>query len=94
MSTVVNKIERILTSEYSTANYVEFIQEIFDSMQLVAPNNFRQEFSNFSSHIVGSIHVGNYTTPDRKKIAIFAVQLRKESYVEGQEVPSVAMQKG
>lgn len=82
MSTVVNKIENILTSEYSTANYVELMQEIFDTMKLVAPNNFRPEFSNFSNHIKGSIHVGNYVTPDRKKIAIFAVQLKKETYVE------------
>ena len=82
MSTVVNKIENILTSEYSTANYVELMQEIFDSMKLVAPNNFRQEFSNFSTHIVGRAHVGNYTTPEGKRIAIFAVQLKKENYVE------------
>ena len=82
MSTVVKKIENILTSEYSTANYVELMQEIFDTMKLVAPNNFRPEFSNFSNHIKGSIHVGNYVTPDKKKIAIFAVQLKKETYVE------------
>ena len=82
MSTVVNKIESILTSEYSTANYVELMQEIFDTMKLVAPNNFRQEFSNFSTHIVGRAHVGNYTTPDGKRIAIFFVQLKKENYVE------------
>jgi len=82
MSTVVNKIEQILTSEYSTANFVELMQEIFDSMKLIAPNNFKQEFSNFSTHIVGKAHVGNYTTPEGKKIAIFSVQLKKESYVE------------
>lgn len=82
MSTVVNKIEQILTSEYSTANFVELMQEIFDSMKLVAPNNFKQEFSNFSTHIVGKAHVGNYTTPEGKKIAIFSVQLKKENYVE------------
>lgn len=83
MSTIVNKIESILTSEYSTANFVELMREIFDSMKIVAPNNFRQEFSNFSTHIVGCAHVGNYTTPEDKKIAIFAVQLKKENYVEG-----------
>ena len=83
MSTIVNKIESILTSEYSTANFVELMREIFDSMKIVAPNNFRQEFSNFSTHIVGRAHVGNYTTPEDKKIAIFAVQLKKENYVEG-----------
>jgi len=82
MSTVVNKIENILTSEYSTSNYVELMQEIFDSMKLVAPNNFRTEFSNFSNHIKGSIHVGNYAAPDKKRIAIFAVQLKKDTYVE------------
>ncbi len=82
MSTVVNKIENILTSEYSTTNYVELMQEIFDSMKLVAPNSFKQEFSNFSTHIVGKTHIGNYTTPEGKRIAIFAVQLKKENYVE------------
>ena len=55
MSTIVNKIESILTSEYSTANFVELMREIFDSMKIVAPNNFRQEFSNFSTHIVGRL---------------------------------------
>lgn len=52
-------------------------------MTIVAPNNFREERSNFSSHIIGRAHIGNYTTPEKKMIAIFAVQLRKESYVEG-----------
>ena len=83
MSAIVNKIETILTSEYSTTNFVELMQEIFDSMKIVAPNNFQEERSNFSSHIVGRIHVGNYTAPEGKKIAIFAVQLKKENYVEG-----------
>lgn len=83
MSTIVNKIESILKSKYSTENFVELMREIFDSMTIVAPNRFREERSNFSSHIVGSTHIGNYATPERKKIAIFAVQLRKESYVEG-----------
>ncbi|MBO5462942.1 MAG: Eco57I restriction-modification methylase domain-containing protein [Clostridia bacterium] len=82
MSTVVNKIESILTSEYSVVNYVDLMREIFDSMNLVDPNNFRPEFSNFSTHITGSVHIGNYTSPDKKKIAVFAVELKKENYVE------------
>ena len=83
MNTVLNKIEKILTSEYSTINYVEMMQEIFNSMKLVAPDTFREERSNFSSHILGRAHIGNYTTPKGEKIAIFSVQLKKESYVEG-----------
>ena len=82
MSAVLNKIENILTSEYSVGNYVELIREIFDSLRLVDPNNFRGEFSNFSTHIKGSAHIGNYTSPDKKRIAIFAVELKKENYVE------------
>ena len=82
MSAVLNKIENILTSEYSVGNYVELIREIFDSLSFVDPNNFRGEFSNFSTHIKGSAHIGNYTSPDKKRIAIFAVELKKENYVE------------
>ena len=83
MSTaVVNKIEAILHSSYNTKNYVDFINEIFPGVRLVAPDRFRKEFSNFSSHIEGSIHVGNYQTPDKKNIIILSVQLNKARYVE------------
>ena len=47
MNTVINKIEKILTSEYSTVNYVEMMQEIFNSMKLVAPDAFREEILPF-----------------------------------------------
>lgn len=81
-SVVIEKIEKVLTSEYSVQNYVEFVQEVFDSVKLVAPDRFRQEFSNFSSHIAGRSHVGNYTDPDGKKLIIFSVQLLNKTYVE------------
>ena len=83
MNASVQKIESIFSNPYTTQAYVELAREIFGNMRLVAPNNFRKEFTNFSSHIEGSIHVGNYSSPDGKSIAIFAVQLKKASYVEG-----------
>ena len=83
MSTaVINKIESILHNSYDTKNYIDFVNEIFPNIKFVAPDRFRKEYSNFSSHIEGSIHVGNYQTPDKKNIIILAVELNKARYVE------------
>lgn len=81
MNNVVNKIETILKSSYDTKNYVDLIREIFPNVSIVSPNKFRKEFTNFSSHIEGSVHVGNYKTPDKKNIIIMAVQLKNVGYV-------------
>lgn len=82
MNAVVKKIETILKSSYDTKNYVDLIREIFPKVSMVSPDKFRKEFTNFSSHIEGSVHVGNYTTPDKKNIIIMAVQLKNAGYVE------------
>ena len=82
MNAVVKKIETILKSPYDTKNYVDLVREIFPKVSMVSPDKFRKEFTNFSSHIEGSIHVGNYKTPDKKNIIIMAVQLKNAGYVE------------
>ena len=82
MNAVVKKIEIILKSPYATKNYVDLIQEIFPKVSMVSPDNFRKEFTNFSSYIEGSIHVGNFKTSDKKNIVIMAVQLKNAGYVE------------
>lgn len=82
MNAVVKKIEIILKSSYDTKNYVDLIREIFPKVSMVSPDKFRKEFTNFSSHIEGSVHVGNYKTPDKKNIIIMAVQLKNVGYVE------------
>lgn len=82
MNPTIKRIENILTSQYNILNYTDFIREIFPTVQIVAPDRFHKEYTNFSSHIEGSSHVGNYTDPDGKTMIIFAVQLKKESYVE------------
>lgn len=82
MNAVVKKIETILKRPYDTKNYVDLIREIFPKVSMVSPDKFRKEFTNFSSHIEGSIHVGNYKTPDKKNIIIMAVQLKNAGYVE------------
>ena len=78
----VRKIETILTNKYDTENFVDFIREIFPTVKIISPNRYRKEYTNFSSHIEGSIHIGNYADPNGKKLIIHTVQLKKESYVE------------
>lgn len=82
MNAVVSKIESILHSEYNTVKFVDLVREIFPNIHLVSPDKFNREYTNFSSHIEGSIHIGNFQTPDNKKIIIMAVQLKKAGYVE------------
>lgn len=82
MNAVVNKIENILKSAYDLKNYVDLIREIFPKVSMASPDKFRKEFTNFSSHIEGSAHVGNYKTADQKNIVIMAVQLKSAGYVE------------
>ena len=77
MSAVFDKIEGILTDAYSVSNYVDLMNEILDDLRIVAPNSPRKEFTNFSSHIESSTHVGNYTSPDGKKIIVMAVELKR-----------------
>lgn len=82
MNQTIKKIEKILTSKYDVWNFTDFIREIFPSVKIIGPDRFHKEFTNFSSHIKGSAHVGNYTDPDGKSMIIHSVQLKKESYVE------------
>ena len=78
----IKKVETILTSKYDAKNFEDLIREIFPSVKIVAPGIFHKEYTNFSSHIEGSYHIGNYIDPDNKKLIIHAVRLKKESYVE------------
>ena len=82
MDTAVKRVEAILKDEFQMDNYVSLVREIFSTVRIVAPDRFNKEFSNFSSHVEGSFHVGSYDTPDGKKIAIFAVALKQQTYVE------------
>ena len=82
MEAIINRIKDILESEYSNENFVTLVKEIFPHMQLVAPDKFNEEYSNFSSYVEGYTHIGNYITPDNKKILILSIQLKNAQYVE------------
>ena len=82
MIAAVDKVKKILESQFEIKSYVELVKEVFASVKIISPDNFRKESSNFSSHIKSSSHVGSYEDRDGKRLAIFAVELKKDAYVE------------
>ena len=82
MSLATKHVEKILTSTFEMTKYVDLVREIFSNIKIVAPNKMKKEFSNFSSHVEASAHVGAYISPDDEKIAVFAVELKHQTYVE------------
>jgi len=82
ISAIDEKVRCVLTAQYSTQGYLELMQEIFYGMKVVAPNQQRKEYSNFSTHIEYYTHIGDYTSPRREKVSILAVCLKGERYVE------------
>ena len=71
-----------LTSAYNHKEYVHFLQELLNDVQLVAPGTFNKEYSSLSAVIEGHYHIGNYKGSDGKKMALFAVQLQNKGNVE------------
>lgn len=82
MSAVLEKIEKTLQSAYNLISYLDLVKELFVGAQFITKIEFDKEYSNFSSHIEGVRHIGNYKTADNKSILILSVELKKETYVE------------
>ena len=76
------RIEEILTSQYSARNFMDLIRELFSTVRIINPDGFNAEYSNFSSHIIGFTHVGEYRTPDNHSVGVFSVELKKAQYVD------------
>lgn len=74
--------QNTLTSAYNHKEYVHFLQELLNNVQLVAPGKFNKEYSSLSAVIEGHYHIGNYKGSDGKKMALFAVQLQNKGNVE------------
>lgn len=82
MNSRLKRIESILEREFSNEDFTSLVREVFTDVRVVAPDHFNEEFSNFSSHIEGSYHVGTYETQDGRSVIIHAVKLKRKSYVE------------
>lgn len=82
MNAVITKVEGILKAPYSTENYLAFLQELFEGMQIKSPDVLFNRTGTFASYIEGHRDVGKYTDPDGRKLILLAVQLKKANYVE------------
>lgn len=74
--------ENVLKNKYVHEEFVGFTREFLNDIQLVAPNTYNKEYSNFSFYVAGYYHIGNYKTDDGDVIAVLSVNLNRGETVE------------
>ena len=74
--------EQVLTSPFDNDTFVGFVKEFLNDIQLIAPDVYNKECSNFSFYVDGYSHIGNYISDDNDKIAVFSVCLNKGDAVQ------------
>ena len=52
--------EKVLKNSYEHEEFVGFVKEFLTKTELVAPNRYEEEKSNFSTFVNGYYHIGNY----------------------------------
>lgn len=82
MSRKSELFEKVLINPYDNGEFVRFIEEFLNNIELVAPNSYQKIYNNFSYYVDGYYHIGNYIGSDDNKIAVFSVALRKGDSVE------------
>lgn len=76
------RFEETLTKAFDHDRYVQFLKELLDNMQIVAPNKEIKPYSTFSAAIDHYRHIGNYTGEDKSKVALFSVCLKNDKNLE------------
>lgn len=74
--------EKVLTNPFDNDQFVGFVREFLNNVELVAPTKYNKEYSNFSFYVDGYYHIGNYKNEEGDKIAVFSVCLNKGDTVE------------
>ena len=74
--------QAVLTSPYNNDNFVAFVREFLNNVEMVAPNRYVEVRSNFSFYVNGYYHIGNYISDDGDKIAVISVCLNRGDTVE------------
>lgn len=74
--------EKVLKNRYEHEEFVGFVKEFLTKTELVAPNRYEEEKSNFSTFVNGYYHIGNYISDNSDKVIILSVCLNKGDTVE------------
>ena len=74
--------EKVLKNKYVHDEFIGFTREFLNDIQLVAPNTYNKEYSNFSFYVAGYYHIGNYKTDEGDVIAVLSVNLNRGETVE------------
>ena len=82
MSRKSDIFENVLEEPYQHDSFVDFTREFLNNVNLIAPNRFIPEYSNFSMYVGGYYHIGNYMSDEGVKVAIISVSLHKGDTVE------------
>lgn len=71
-----------LTEAFNHDRYVQFLRELLDNMQTVAPNKKIKPYNTFSAAIDHYRHIGNYVGSDNNKVALFSICLKNDKNLE------------
>ena len=74
--------QSVLTNPYNNDNFIGFVREFLNNVEMVAPNRYVEVRSNFSFYVNGYYHIGNYISDDGDKIAVISVCLNRGDTVE------------
>ena len=74
--------EGTLTKAFDHDRYVQFLRELLDNLQLVAPNREVKPWNTFSAAVDHYRHIGNYVGDDNNKVALFSVCLKNDKNLE------------
>ena len=74
--------EGTLTKAFDHDRYLQFLRELLDNMQVVAPNKEVKPWNTFSAAIDHYRHIGNYVGEDKNKVALFSVCLKNDKNLE------------
>ncbi|MFL0168137.1 Eco57I restriction-modification methylase domain-containing protein [Candidatus Clostridium helianthi] len=76
-------LENTFTKTYESERFTQFIKEFFNNCTIVSKvYKDYWNWSEFSYYMNCYTHIGNYIDQDKNKIAIFAVELKKNRNVE------------